>query len=95
MEETVRPMWMEVLRPLIYSDLLSNIAFVVGVMLLALLVIGIYKLVARVVRPAQPPELLEQAEGEPVETEEPGEESAEEEPDVEGGEEDDIGAGDE
>jgi len=72
MEEIARPTWMEVLRPLIYSDLLSNIAFVVIVVLLALAAVGIYKLVTRAIRPGKPPELLEEADVEPTDTEEPG-----------------------
>jgi hypothetical protein len=68
MEEFSRPWWETVFRPLIYSNLLSNIAFVVALVVLVVVVLSLYKLVGRAMGAGRTPQPMEEldAEAEPA-----------------------------
>jgi hypothetical protein len=71
MEEISRPWWEDVFRPLIYSNLLSNIAFVVALVVLVVVVLSLYKLVGRALGAGRAPQPMEEmdAEAEPPSSE--------------------------
>ena len=87
----------KLLSPFIYGDLVGNIAFIVVVVLLALLLLGLYKLAARVLGIGRAPRPLEEsddagaeAEGAPSAaeaSEDSGQEQAEEPEENEGDDE--------
>ena len=60
---------LKLLRPFIHGDLLGNIAFIVVVVLLALLLMGLYKLAARVLGIGRAPRPLEESDDEAPEAE--------------------------
>ena len=59
----------KVIRPFIYGDLVGNRAFIVAVVLLALLLMGLYKLAARVLGIGRAPRPLEESDHEAAEAE--------------------------